>query len=151
MKPISNRDNIPILSYILLGGRCRHCGEKISIRYPVIEGLTAAISGLLYLRFDIGFAWVVYLLFCAALIALAFIDADHRILPDVITLNGLWIGIGLSIILPLNAPVVARMLNFVGLTDPPARLVSLVASLIGAAVGGGLALGVGSHFRAARF
>ena len=84
-KPISNRDNIPIISYILLGGRCRHCGERISMRYPFIEGFTAVIGGLLYLRFDIGLEWIVYVLFCAALIALAFIDADHRILPDVIT------------------------------------------------------------------
>src|SRR4029453_9563191 len=96
-KPIANRDNIPILSYVLLGGRCRHCRKKISIRYPIIEGLTGAISALLYLKFGMGLEWVVYLLFCAALIALALIDADHRILPDLITLNGLWIGLVISL------------------------------------------------------
>ena len=137
-KSIANRDNIPILSYILLGGRCRHCKTKISIRYPFIEGLTAVIGGLIYLKFDIGVEWVVYLLFSAAMIALAFIDADHRILPDVITLNGLWIGIVLSLFLPLNAPILARLLNAAGLTNPSPRFVSFVASLAGAAVGGGL-------------
>ena len=97
-KPIGSCDNIPVLSYILLGGRCRNCKKKISIRYPLIEALTATVSALIYLKFDIGFEWAVYFLFCAALIALAFIDADHRILPDVITLNGLWIGIAIKLL-----------------------------------------------------
>src|SRR5688572_8329735 len=137
-KPIANRDNIPILSYVLLGGRCRNCKKKISIRYPFIEGLTAVVAGLLYLKFDIGVEWVVYFLFCAALIALAFIDADHRILPDVITLNGLWIGIAISVFLWLPGPLIARLIQFAGIENPTARLISIVSSLIGAAVGGGL-------------
>jgi len=137
-KPIANRDNIPILSYVLLGGRCRNCKKKISIRYPFIEGLTAVVAGLLYLKFDIGVEWVVYFLFCAALIALAFIDADHRILPDVITLNGLWIGLAISVFLWLPGPLVARVLQALGVGAPGPRLVSITSSLIGAAVGGGL-------------
>ena len=137
-KPIANRDNIPILSYVLLGGRCRNCKKKISIRYPFIEGLTAVVAGLLYLKFDIGVEWVVYFLFCAALIALAFIDADHRILPDVITLNGLWIGLAISVFLWLPGPLVARLLQAAGVGAPGPRLVSITSSLIGAAVGGGL-------------
>jgi leader peptidase (prepilin peptidase) / N-methyltransferase len=141
-KPIGSFDNIPILSYIVLGGRCRNCKQKISIRYPLIEALTATVSALIYLKFDIGFEWVVYFLFCAALIALAFIDADHRILPDVITLNGLWIGIAISIFLWIPGPLIARLLQGVGVTDPGPRLVSIVSSAIGAAVGGGLLWGV---------
>ena len=141
-KPISSFDNIPILSYILLGGRCRNCKTKISIRYPLIEALTGAVSGLIYLKFDIGIEWVVYLLFCAALIALAFIDADHRILPDVITLNGLWIGLAISLFLWLPGPLIARLLQAAGMTDPGPRLVSIASSLIGAVVGGGLLWGV---------
>ena len=141
-KPISSFDNIPILSYILLGGRCRNCKTRISIRYPLIEALTGVVSGLIYLKFDIGIEWVVYFLFCAALIALAFIDADHRILPDVITLNGLWIGLAISLFLWMPAPLIARLLQSAGVTDPGPRLVSIVSSLIGAAVGGGLLWGV---------
>jgi leader peptidase (prepilin peptidase)/N-methyltransferase len=178
-KSIANRDNIPILSYILLGGKCRHCKKKISIRYPFIEGLTAVISGLIYLKFDIGVEWVVYLLFSAAMIALAFIDADHRILPDVITLNGLWIGIVLSLFLTMvplqdlhvqheddlartlalslfltvpsqaplsdpthkeiSDPLLRALENYAGFTiQSPKWVVSLLASLLGAAVGGGL-------------
>jgi len=136
--PISNRDNIPIVSYLLLGGRCRNCKEKISIRYPLIEAFTAAVSALIYLKFGLGVEWLVYFLFCAALIVLAFIDADHRILPDVITLNGLWIGLAISIFLWLPGPLIARLLQWVGVTEPGPRLTSIVSSLIGAAVGGGL-------------
>jgi leader peptidase (prepilin peptidase)/N-methyltransferase len=135
---IANRDNIPILSYLLLGGRCRNCKEKISIRYPLIEAFTAALSGLIYLKFGLGIHWLVYFLFCAALIVLAFIDADHRILPDVITLNGLWIGLAISIFLWLPGPLIARLLQGLGVADPGPRLISIVSSLIGAAVGGGL-------------
>ncbi|HVQ64649.1 MAG TPA: prepilin peptidase [Terriglobia bacterium] len=141
-KPIGSFDNIPVLSYIILGGRCRNCKKKISIRYPLIEALTATVSALIYLKFDIGFEWAVYFLFCAALIALAFIDADHRILPDVITLNGLWIGIAISFFLWLPGPLIARLLQGVGVTAPGPRLVSIVSSVIGAAIGGGLLWGV---------
>lgn len=137
-KAISNRDNIPILSYLMLGGRCRHCQKRISIRYPLIEALTGAVSGSIYLKFGLGVEWVVYFLFCAALIALAFIDADHRILPDVITLNGLWIGLAISVFLWLPGPLIARLLQGAGISDPGPRLVSIVSSLIGAIVGGGL-------------
>jgi leader peptidase (prepilin peptidase)/N-methyltransferase len=137
-KLIANRDNIPILSYLLLGGRCRNCKKKISIRYPLIEAFTAAVSALIYLKFDFGVEWLVYFLFCAALIVLAFIDADHRILPDVITLNGFWIGLAISIFLWLPGPLIARLLQGLGVADPGPRLISIVSSLIGAAVGGGL-------------
>ena len=137
-KPIANRDNIPVLSYALLGGRCRYCKKKISIRYPLIEALVAAISGLIYLKFDIGLQWLVYLLFCAALVALAFIDADHRILPDVITLNGLWIGLLLSLFIWIPGPLVGRVLQAAGLAGPDPRVVSFASSVLGAVVGGGL-------------
>jgi leader peptidase (prepilin peptidase)/N-methyltransferase len=96
------------------------------------------VSGLIYLKFDLGVEWLVYFLFCAALIVLAFIDADHRILPDVITLNGLWIGLAISVFLWLPGPIIARLLQGFGLVEPGPRLTSIVSSLIGAVVGGGL-------------
>jgi leader peptidase (prepilin peptidase) / N-methyltransferase len=136
--PISSRDNIPVLSYLLLGGRCRKCKQRISVRYPLIEAFTAAVSGLIYLKFGLGIEWLVYFLFCAALIVLAFIDADHRILPDVITLNGLWIGLAISIFIWLPGPILAHLLQGLGVVDFGPRFISIVSSLIGAAVGGGL-------------
>ncbi len=95
---IRGRDNIPIISYLLLLGRCRDCGTPISLRYPVIELLTAAVFALLYLRWGFSPATFVYCAFCAALICISAIDIDHMIIPDVISLNAIPIGIAAGII-----------------------------------------------------
>ena len=147
-KPIAGYDNIPVLSWLLLGGHCRNCKKKISIRYPLTEALTAVVSALIYLKFDLSLEWAVYFAFCAALIVLAFIDSDHRILPDPITLNGLWIGLLLSLLVFVPGPLVARVLQWAGFSFPSDRLVSFTASVVGAVVGGGILWGVSeAYFR----
>jgi leader peptidase (prepilin peptidase) / N-methyltransferase len=147
-KLISAYDNIPVLSYILLGGRCRNCKKKISIRYPLIEALTAVISGLIFLKYGLGLEYAVYFVLAAALIVLAFIDADHRILPDPITLNGIWIGLLVSLVVFIPGPLIARGLQAAGFSFPSDRLVSFAASLVGALVGGGILWAVGeAYFR----
>lgn len=85
-------DNIPVLSYFLLRGRCRSCGEKISFLYPLVEMVTAIFSVSLLIRFGPSPAYVVYLAFVCALIAITFIDLEHRIIPDVISLPGIAVG-----------------------------------------------------------
>lgn len=89
--------NIPVVSYILLGGKCGHCKTPISLRYPVIEVLTGVLSGLVAWHF--GFAWqaLFALLFTWSLIALSGIDIDEQLLPDAITLPVLWLGLFLSL------------------------------------------------------
>jgi leader peptidase (prepilin peptidase) / N-methyltransferase len=82
-------DNIPVVSYLLLGGRCRDCGVRISPVYPLVELLTAAAFLTLYSRFGLSLQLVAACVFAAALIALGFIDFFHQILPDAITLPGL--------------------------------------------------------------
>lgn len=82
-------DNIPILSFILLKGRCRHCKERISFSYPLVEFLTAMSFLLLYNQHSLSFFFFASCLFASALIALGFIDFNHQILPDEITLPGL--------------------------------------------------------------
>jgi leader peptidase (prepilin peptidase)/N-methyltransferase len=135
---VSWYDNIPVLSYVILGGRCRKCGKNISLRYPVIEAFTGIVSTLLCLKFGLGIEWAIFLAFSAALIALAFIDLEHRILPDPITLNGIWIGMLVSTYLAQPSPLVLRLARALGIgyTDP--RLIALGASVLGAVVGGGL-------------
>src|SRR5215468_8699552 len=59
-KQIAFYDNVPILSYLLLGGRCRHCGQSISTRYPAVEAITALVSLLLYLKFGLSVEWGIY-------------------------------------------------------------------------------------------
>src|SRR5438874_4160798 len=145
---IRSYDNVPILSYFLLGGRCRHCNRKISIRYPLVEALSGIVGLLMYDKFGLGIEWVIFFSFSAALIVLAFIDLDHRILPDPITLNGIWVGVLASVYLAQVSPLVARLLRTAGLEVTNARVIALIASLIGALVGGGLLWGVaGAYLR----
>jgi leader peptidase (prepilin peptidase)/N-methyltransferase len=137
-KMIGWYDNIPLLSYLLLGGRCRHCKQGISARYPFVEALAAAVSVLLYMKLGLTIEWAIFLAFCAALIVLALIDLDHRILPDPITLNGIWIGILVSVFLAEPSPLVARLFRSVGIEGANPRVIALTASVLGAIVGGGL-------------
>jgi leader peptidase (prepilin peptidase) / N-methyltransferase len=131
-------DNIPVLSYVILGARCRRCKKKISLRYPLIEALNGLISVLLYLKYGLGAQWIIYLGFSSALLVLAFIDLDHRILPDPITLNGIWLGVLASVYLAQPSPLVARLLRFIGLETENPRMIALAASLLGMVIGGGL-------------
>lgn len=90
---ISALENIPVLSYLLLRGRCRGCQASISVRYPLIEALTGLLSAVVAWHF--GFSWACFgaLLLTWALITLTFIDVDEQLLPDSITLPLLWLGL----------------------------------------------------------
>ena len=94
---ITALENIPVLSYVRLKGRCSECGVSISLRYPLIEVLTATLSAIVAWHFGFGWTAGAALLLTWALIALSFIDFDHQLLPDSITLPFLWIGLTLSL------------------------------------------------------
>lgn len=94
---ISALENIPVVSYLILRGRCRHCSAPISRRYPVVEVLTAALSGYAAWHFGFGVAAAGALLFLWAMIALAFIDLDTQLLPDDLTLPLLWLGLAFNL------------------------------------------------------
>ena len=89
--------NIPILSYVLLRGRCAQCATPIGLRYPIVEGFTALTSVLVAWRFGVTPEAVAALVFTWTLIALAVIDIDHQLLPDSMTLPLLWLGLLLSL------------------------------------------------------
>ncbi|OQY13074.1 MAG: prepilin peptidase [Desulfobacteraceae bacterium 4572_19] len=93
-------DNIPIISFLLLKGKCRFCKNRISFRYPAIELLTGVSSLLLFLKFGISIEWVIYFAFTATLITISFIDIDHQIIPDVISLPGILLCVAASFALP---------------------------------------------------
>ncbi len=118
--PIAVRDNVPVLSYLLLRGRCRHCAAAISPRYPLIEALTGGLFLACYLRFGFTVEALAAALFCAAMVALAAIDIEHYILPDLITLPGTALSL-----------LAARWLPWSG---------GWQGSLLGAALGAGLLL-----------
>jgi leader peptidase (prepilin peptidase)/N-methyltransferase len=94
------RDNLPLISYGLLGGRCRSCRAPISMRYPFVEAITAAIFMWHGVVFGVTPLLAVRLAFACALIVLFAIDLDHQILPDRITLPGIVIGFACSLLLP---------------------------------------------------
>jgi len=99
-QPIRWYDNIPVVSYVLLMGRCRVCHAAISPRYPIVESLTGLFALCVYLNWGLSSASVIYFLFICALITLTFIDIDHQILPDVITLSGMVAGLCVGFLLP---------------------------------------------------
>jgi leader peptidase (prepilin peptidase) / N-methyltransferase len=117
---ITAAQNIPVVSYLVLGGKCAKCGAKISARYPVVELGTAILSAVVAWRF--GFVWytAAALLLTWMLVALTGIDIDHQLLPDTITLPLVWIGLLLSL---------ATTIPAIGLPVDPR------SSLIGAAAG----------------
>jgi leader peptidase (prepilin peptidase)/N-methyltransferase len=90
---IKAHQNIPLLSWLLLGGKCAHCRAPISVRYPVVELVTAMLSAAVALRFGWQWQTLFLLVLTWALVALTVIDLDHTLLPDVITLPLLWLGL----------------------------------------------------------
>jgi leader peptidase (prepilin peptidase)/N-methyltransferase len=91
--PLRAIDNIPVVSYLMRRGRCAFCGARISLRYPIVEALTAALSAIVAWRFGWGAAGALALVLLWTLIALTFIDADTTFLPDDLTLPLLWLGL----------------------------------------------------------
>ncbi len=108
-------ENIPIISWLFLRGKCSQCQHKISIRYPLVEAITAIVGFLVALHFGISITTFWVLLLSYALICLTLIDYDHMILPDQITLPFLWLGLLINInglIVPLEDAVIGAAIGY---------------------------------------
>jgi leader peptidase (prepilin peptidase)/N-methyltransferase len=92
-------DNIPLISYLFLLGRCRHCRHPISWHYPAVEVLTGLLSLALYMRYGFSYQYILLLLFTSGLVAISFIDLRHQIIPDVLSLPGIAVGFAASFFL----------------------------------------------------
>jgi leader peptidase (prepilin peptidase)/N-methyltransferase len=115
---ISALENIPVISYLLLRGKCKSCGTHISARYPIVELVSGLLSGYAAWHFGFGLAALGALLFVWALLALTFIDFDTQLLPDDITLPLLWIGLLLNnsrTFTDLHSAVVGAALGYLAL------------------------------------
>ena len=115
---ISALENIPVISYLLLRGKCKGCGAHISARYPIVELVSGLLSGYAAWHFGFGLAAFGAILFVWALLALTFIDFDTQLLPDDITLPLLWIGLLLNIsrtYTDLHSAVVGAVLGYLAL------------------------------------
>lgn len=87
--PIRFYDNIPVISFLMLGGRCRSCSKPISLRYPTVESLSALFALAAYMKFGFSAEALIYYVFISALLVVTFIDIDHQIIPNVISLPGI--------------------------------------------------------------
>lgn len=145
-------DNVPVFSWLLLRGRCRQCGTAISPRYLVVELLTGGLFLACYLQFDLTPALVKYCFFSFLVLGLIFIDADWKLLPDVLTLPGLAMGLLLSLFVPLEG--VSEYLLPAGSiplsTTVLVHLFSFTDAVVGAALGAFLIWGAGALYFAAR-
>ncbi len=118
--PISALHNIPVISFLWLKGKCSACGRRISLRYPIVELVTAALSAVIVWRFGLTSAGLAALALSWALIALAAIDIDHQILPDAISLPLLWAGLIVNLypnpmFVPLESAVIGAVAGYLSL------------------------------------
>jgi leader peptidase (prepilin peptidase) / N-methyltransferase len=95
--PIRPWENIPVLSYLVLRGRCRACKEHISLRYPSVELVSSVLYVLIWLKYGFSIPFAAYAALTSTLLTVALIDYDHKIIPNTITLPGIVIGLGLSL------------------------------------------------------
>ena len=136
--PIRPYDNIPVVSYLLLGGRCRVCKMRISAMYPLVELLTALLFFACYRAFGLTAEGLKWAAFSALMIVLVFTDLRERVLPDVVTYTGFGLGLAFSLLTnPTDGAaqwLAYRMFGF----SAPAPLLSFADAVFGAAVGSGL-------------
>jgi len=148
-QPIGSYDNIPVLSWLILVGRCRHCKTRISARYLMIELLTGLLFLACYWHFGLNLSTLKYCTLAFLLLGLIFTDAETKLLPDKMTLPGLALGVTFSLFVPVNdlaSQFLPGVVNLPVSGDVSARLLSLVDSLLGAAVGASFIYGAGAIY-----
>ena len=134
-------DNIPILSWLILGGKCRNCKEPIAIRYPAVEALTGLVFLIVFWQMGLTAILPVYFIFAAVIVSLVFIDAEHMILPNVITYPLFVFAILVRIVYPLvfqnNYFSDVSFAPLTAMAGYPGWIVSLAGAILGALAGGG--------------
>jgi len=151
-EPIAFYDNIPVLSWLLLRGRCRSCESRISPRYAVVELLCGGLFLASYAYFGFSLALLKYCAFGFLLLGLIFTDAETHLLPDEMTLSGLVLGVLFSLIVPVNDLASQLLPSLVSRPAGPhfSVLFSLADSLLGAIVGASFIYGAGAIYLRAR-
>jgi leader peptidase (prepilin peptidase)/N-methyltransferase len=148
-QPIAFYDNLPVLSWLILGGRCRNCKIRISPRYLIIELFTGLLFLACYGYFGLTLSTLKYCAFGFLLLGLIFTDAETKLLPDKLTLPGLALGLIFSLLVPVNdlaSQFLPGMVNLPFSGDLLTRLVSLLDSLLGAVLGASFIYGAGAIY-----
>ena len=146
-------DNLPVLSWLILGGKCRNCKAPISPRYLAVELLTGAIFLACFAHFGLTLATLKCMVLGFLLLGLIFTDAETKLLPDAMTLPGLALGIAFSLVVPVHDLASQIMPGVVRLSlshDATWRLWSLADSLLGAAIGASFLYGAAAIYLRAR-
>jgi len=143
--PIRWFDNIPLVSYVLLRGRCRDCHARISPQYAVVEALTALLLIATFRRFGLSPEFAKYAALVMILIVLIFTDLRQRQIPHAVTVFGISLGVLFSFFIPVDNRPIGWLAERMGLF-PPGVLLSVLGAISGALVGGGLFYAVGEAF-----
>jgi leader peptidase (prepilin peptidase) / N-methyltransferase len=143
--PIRWFDNIPLVSYLLLRGRCRDCHARISPQYAFVEAVTALLLVLTYQRFGLSPEFVKYSALVMILIVLVFTDLRDRLIPHAVTLFGIGLGLLLSFFIPVDSRPLGWLADRMGFYLSETVL-SVLGAILGAVVGGGLFYAVGEAF-----
>ena len=152
-KMIAFYDNVPVLSWLILGGRCRQCKNRISPRYLLTELLIGVLFVACYWQFGLTLATLKYCVFGYLLIGLIFTDAETKLLPNKLTLPGLVIGLIFSLFVPVNDLASQLLPGLVRLPSNPQltlNLLSFADACLGAIVGASFIYGVGAAYLLAR-
>ena len=152
-QPIASYDNIPVLSWLVLRGRCRRCSSRISARYIMVELLTGVMFLACYAEFGLSLGTLKYCVLGFLLLGLIFTDAETHLLPDKMTLTGLALGIAFSVLVPVNDLASRFLPSLISLpvsSDVSWHLLSLIDSLLGAALGASFIYGAGAIYLRAR-
>ena len=147
--PIAFYDNVPVLSWMVLGGRCRDCKTGISPRYLLIEILTGVLFVGCYWYFGLTLSTLKYCVFAFLLLGLIFTDAETKLLPDKLTLPGFALGVLFSLIVPVNdlaSQILPGLVRLPLTVDNTVRILSLTDSLLGAALGASFIYGAGAIY-----
>ena len=139
-------DNIPVLSWLLLRGRCRDCSRRISPRYLFVELATGLMFLAAYATFGFTLATLKFCIFFFLLLGLIFTDAETKLLPDLMTLPGLAIGLVFSLFVPVSDIVTRYVPNMLAMQEPSWRLLSLADAALAALIGAGFMYGVGAAY-----
>ena len=152
-KKIPFYENIPVLSWLILGGRCHHCKARISLRYLAVELLTGVLFLVCCRHFGFTLAALKYCIFGFLLLGLIFTDAETHLLPDKLTLPGIVLGMLFSLVIPVNdlaSQLLPGLISLPVSSDISWHLLSLIDSLLGAAVGASFVYGAGAIYLRAR-
>jgi leader peptidase (prepilin peptidase)/N-methyltransferase len=149
-KLIAGYDNIPLLSYLILGGRCRHCRTRFSPRYFFIELATGLLFVACVMVYGPTLEFARQATFGSLLLVLFFTDWQHRILPDRINFPGMAIGLLFSVIVPVGDGTGLWLARLIGMPALPTPVVSLLDALLGAAVGSGFLYSIGEIWKRLR-